>query len=186
MGAIDAVEWACVLCGCHIQNGWASRAMNLHQISHEAWTFLPRNYPVDSEGHSYGQLVTGSFVMTTGPLMHRFVQFFCETSNRPGDSAPLLPRFGARRLLAFPKIKITFEREEIFRPLMRFRNVSWGSWWRLGELCEVPRCLLWRGLRHHCPMNNVSCILYLLQEMSLFFILHGWIPSGQTSYVTHY
>ena len=40
--------------------------------------------------------------------------FFCETSNRPGDSAPLLPRFGARRLLAFPKIKITFEREEIF------------------------------------------------------------------------
>ena len=33
----------------------------------------------------------------------------------------------------------------------------------LGELCEVPRCLLWRGLRWHYPMYNVSCILYLLQ-----------------------
>ena len=50
-----------------------------------------------------------------------------------------------------------------FRPLMRFRKIWWGSWWQLRELCEVPRCLLGRGLRCHCPMYNVSCILYLLQ-----------------------
>ena len=30
----------------------------------------------------------------------------------------------------------------------------------LGELFEVPRCLLWRGERHHCPMHNVSCIFF--------------------------
>ena len=41
------------------------------------------------------------------------VQFFGETSNHPGDSAPLQPIFGALGLLAFPQIKITFEREEI-------------------------------------------------------------------------
>ena len=40
-------------------------------------------------------------------------EFFGETSNQPGDSAPLQPRFGALGLLAFPKTKITFEREEI-------------------------------------------------------------------------
>ena len=40
-------------------------------------------------------------------------EFFGEMSNHPGDSAPLQPRFGALRLLAFPKTKITFEREEI-------------------------------------------------------------------------
>ena len=39
--------------------------------------------------------------------------FFGETSNHPGDSAPLQPRFGALQLLAFPKTKIAFEREEI-------------------------------------------------------------------------
>ena len=66
--------------------------------------------------------------------------------------------------------------------LMRLRKTRWDSWLRLGELCEVLRCPLWRGLRHHCPRYNVSCIMYLLQQMSLFFILHGWVPSRQTSY----
>ena len=38
-------------------------------------------------------------------------EFFGETSNNPGDSVPLQPRFGALRLLDFPKTKITFGRE---------------------------------------------------------------------------
>ena len=165
-------------------NDWASRATNLHQILHQPWTFLHRNYLDDSEGCSYGQLMIGSFIMTT---CHSYasclVQFFGETSNHPpyspvvSDSASLQSRFGTPRLLTFPKIKITFERED-FRPLMRFRKIWWGSWWPLGELCEVLRCLLWRGLRRHCPVYKVSCILHLLQEMSLFFILYGWILSA--------
>ena len=40
-------------------------------------------------------------------------EFFGKTSNHPGDSAPLQPRFGILWLLAFPKTKVTFEREEI-------------------------------------------------------------------------
>ena len=36
-----------------------------------------------------------------------------KTSNYPGDSAPLPPRLGTQRLLAFLKTKITFEKEEI-------------------------------------------------------------------------
>ena len=39
------------------------------------------------------------------------------------------------------------------------------------------------GLRHYCPVYNVSCVLYLLQYTSLFFILHGWIPSGPVFYI---
>ena len=45
---------------------------------------------------------------------------FCETSNPPGDSTPLQPRFGTLKILAFPKIKITFEKEEIL-------NHGWDS-----------------------------------------------------------
>ena len=41
------------------------------------------------------------------------VQCFGETSNYSGDSAPLQPRPGALRLLAFLPTKITFEGEEI-------------------------------------------------------------------------
>ena len=40
-------------------------------------------------------------------------EVFGETSNHPGDSASLQPRFDTLRLLDFPKIKITFEREGI-------------------------------------------------------------------------
>ena len=66
-----------------------------------------------------------------------------------------------------------------FKLLRIFRNIQQGSWWWLGELCEVPKCLLWRGLRCHCPVYNI--FLYLLQWMPLFFIEHGWILSGQKS-----
>ena len=38
---------------------------------------------------------------------------FGKTSYHSGDSVPLQPRFGALQLLAFLKIEITFEREEI-------------------------------------------------------------------------
>ena len=57
-------------------------------------SFLHGNYSDDSEGHSHGQLVIGGFIMTPAPESC-LMQFFCETSNHPGDSAPLQPSFGA-------------------------------------------------------------------------------------------
>ena len=51
-----------------------------------------------------------------------------------------------------------------FRPSMKFRKIWQAAGiLQLGEPCEVPRCLLWKELRHHCPMCNVSCILDLHQ-----------------------
>ena len=102
-------------------------------------------------------------------------EFFCKTSNHPGDSAPLNPTIGILQLLDFPKTKITFEREEISDcqwdsgkyhgapdcdPIKDFAEF-WTVEETLGELCEVPRCLLCRGLK--CLCYNVSCILYLFQ-----------------------
>ena len=49
-------------------------------------------------------------------------EFFGKTSNHRSDSAPLQPRFGALWLLAFPKSKITLEREEISQ-----------CWWDSGK-----------------------------------------------------
>ena len=40
-------------------------------------------------------------------------------------------------------------------------RVFWTVGDMLAELCEVPRWLLWRGLRLHCPVHDVS-LLYLL------------------------
>ena len=70
--------------------------------------------PIQQNSRSYGQPVIGSFITTTCLLWHQVsCRVFCETSKHPGDSAPLQPRVGTLRLLAFPQTKITFEREEI-------------------------------------------------------------------------
>ena len=115
-----------------------------------------------------------------------------KTSNHPGDSALLRPRFGALWLLASPKTEITSERKEISDHRWdsgkydgaadgdsnkRFCRVFWTVEETLGELCDIPRCLLWRGLRCHvlCTKFLVSCIFF---NKCLCFILHGWIPSG--------
>ena len=85
--------------------------------------YLHGNYLEDSEGHSYGQLLIGSFITTMCLLMHPIsCRAFCKTTNRPGDSTPLHPWFGTLRLLAFPKTKITFERKE-----------TSDLWWDSGE-----------------------------------------------------
>ena len=58
----------------------------------------------------------------------------------------------------------------------------------LGKLCEVPRCLLWRGLRHHCPIYNVSCIFFniclyfsyfmagcILEKKYIYFLIYTYL-----------
>ena len=116
-------------------------------------------------------------------MHHISCRVFWWNSKSPRWLSPLQSRFGTLWLLAFPKTKITFEREEIsdywWDSIGKYDGTADGDW----EKCVRPqRCLLWSGLRHHCPMYNVSYILYLLQQMSLFFIVHGWILSEQTCY----
>ena len=109
------------------------------------------------------------------------IQFFGETTDHPSNSAPYSPDLVPWDFWLFPKPKSPLKGKRL-QMLMRFRKIWWGSWWWLGELYEAPRWFLWRGLRHHCPMSNVSCISYLLQNMVPFFTVHDWILSGQTSY----
>ena len=118
MGGSDTTEWACVLCGHHIQNDWLSRAMNLYQILRHPWTLRCGNYSDDSEGCSCEQLEVGSFITTTCLLTHHIScrVFWWNIKLLRWLSPPathLQPIFGALWLVAFPKTKITFEREEI-------------------------------------------------------------------------
>ena len=72
------------------------------------------------------------------------VGFFDETSNPPGDSAPLQPRFGTLRLLAFPKTKVIFEREEISDlpwDSGKYDGVTDGNW----ENCVRSRGAYFEG-----------------------------------------
>ena len=87
---------------------------------------------------------------------------FGKTSNHPGDSAPLQPRFGALWLVAFTKTKIPFEMEEIS-----------DHWWDPGkydgtadgncENCVRSQGAYFegdRGVIFLCTMFLVSCIFF--------------------------
>ena len=99
------------------------------------------------------------FILITRPLMHHIAgRVFSETSNHPGDSAPSIAQIWQHATSDFSQNWNYLWKGRDFRPWMRFRKIRQDSRWWLGELCEALRCLLWRGLRHHCPMYNVSCI----------------------------
>ena len=138
MRAVDAVEWACALCDHHIQNDWGSRAMNLHPILHEAWTFFCRNYSDDSQGCSYGQLMIGN--QSPCQCVHSYIMFhadfFCKTANRPGDSASHSPDLACCDFLLFPKLKLPLKgkrfqtideiQENTTAQLMAVGRTVWG------------------------------------------------------------
>ena len=76
---------------------------------------------------------------------------------------PYCPDLAPCNFQLLPKLKSPLKGKRFQTIDERFRKIWQGSWWQLGELCEVPRCLPSRGLRCHCPVYSVSCILYLLQ-----------------------
>ena len=166
MGAVGKIEWACIQCGCCIQNDWV---MNQHQILCQAWTFIGRNYLDDSEGCIYGQLVIGSFIRTMRQLMHHFsCKVFWQNIKSLRWLSPLQPRFGALWLLAFPKTKITFEREEISDHQWdseKYNRAADGNW---------KNCVRWQGAYFEGDWDIiVLCTVFLVSfsiNVSIFHI----------------
>ena len=164
-----------------------------HQICIEFCVTLEhssaRTIKMIQKGRGYRQLVIGSFITTMHPLMHHHVscRVFWWNIKSPRWLCPPTAHIWHPATSGFSQNSNYLWNGRDFRSLLkRFGRIQQGSWWWLGKLCEVPRCLLWRGLRHHCLMYNVSCVFYLLLQMSLFFILHGWKPSRQTSYIWYH
>ena len=163
MGAVDALEmWACVLCGHHIQNDWISRASNLHQILHLL------NIPLRKLFGWFRRLqlwVTGDGQLHHDTPTHapRLVQSFLVKHQitqvtQPPYSSDLVPC----NFWLLPKLKSPLKGKR-FQTINEIQENMMGQLMAIGKTCKVPRCLLWRRLRHHCLTYNSSCILYLLQ-----------------------
>ena len=153
--------------------------MNLHQILLWTWTFLPGNYVDDQKATTMGNwwLAALSWQWARSCITSH-AEFFGQILNHPCDSAPPQSRFGALWLLVFPKIKTTFEREKI-SDSGEYSGAADGSW----ENCVRSQGAYFEGeLRGHCPMYNVSGILYLLQYMSLFFPI-TWLKTFWRDFV---
>ena len=94
-------------------------------------------------------------------------QYFGKTSNHPGDSAHLQPRFGTLQLVAFPQTKITFEREE-----------TSDHWWDSGKYNGATdghweNCVRSQGAYLEGDwVINVLCILFLVSSSISASIFH--------------
>ena len=107
-------------------------------------------------------------------------EFFGETSNHPGDSAPL-PRFGALWHLTFPKTKITFERKEI-------SDCWWDSENMMGQLMAIGRTAWGPKVptlkRTDASLSYVQCIWHLISSLINVFIFHSaWLDTFWTDLI---
>ena len=106
---------------------------------------------------------------TTCPLIHHIsCRFFWYNIKSPRWLSLLQPRFGARWLLAIPKLKSLLKGKR-FQTISEIQKNMTGQLWQSGELGEVPICLLWRRLRHHCPMCNLSLVSHVFFNKCLYF-----------------
>ena len=98
-----------------------------------------------------------------------WAKIFGETSNHPGDLAPLQPRFGALWLLAFLKTKITFEREEILDHWWdsgKYNNgAAYGDW----ENCVRSQGAYFEGDQGIIVLHTIFLVSCILFNKGLYF-----------------
>ena len=148
---------------------WPSHSKWLSEQSHESASdfVLSLNIPPqklfdESEGCSYGQLVTmGSFITTMYPLMHYIsCKVFWQNLKSPRWLSPLTGQIW--RLATSGFFQNSPWKGERFQTIDGVQENTTGQLLAIGRTVWGPKVLLWRRQRHHCPMYNVSCILYLL------------------------
>ena len=95
-------------------------------------------------------------------------EIFGSTSNHPGDSALLQPRFGTVQLLIFPKTKITFEREDLSDH--RWDSGKSGQLMVIGRTVWGPKVPTLKGTE--VSLSYVQCFLYLV---SFSYYIAGYL-----------
>ena len=159
MGEVAALEWACVLCGHCTQNDWVEQWICIKFA-------LSLNIPSSTETIGMIQKATtmGNWWLAASSWPHTHS---CITSSAeffwwnikslrwliPPTAQIWCPATSQKEVYfwAFPKSKITFERED-FRPSIRLRKIQQGSWWRLGKLWD-PKVPSWKGIE-----VSLSCV----------------------------
>ena len=95
-------------------------------------------------------------------------EFFSKTSNHPGNSVPLQPRFGALWLLALPKTKITFEREEISDHRYNSRKYNGAAEGNWGN-CVRSQSAYFDGDRGIIVLCTMFLVSYIFFNKCLYF-----------------
>ena len=144
--------------------------------------FISWEMQYNENSHSFGQLVIGSFIMTTHLLLpHISCRVFWWNIQSPRWLSPLQPRFAALWLLAFPKTKITFEREEVSDCQWdsgKYDRAADGDW----ENCVRSQGAYLKGTE--ASLSFVQCSLYLVSSSINVSIFHiTWLNTFWTDLI---
>ena len=108
-------------------------------------------------------------------------QFFGETSNHPGDSAPLQPRFGMLWLLAFPKLKVPLKAKR-FQTINEIQQNTTGQLMVIGKTVWGPKVPTLKGTE--ASLSYVQCFLSLVSSSINVSIFHiTWLDTFQTDLI---
>ena len=160
--------------------------------------FVSWEMQYDENGHKYRQLVIGSFIMGTHPLMYYvWCRVFWETSNHPGDSALHNPDLVSCNFWFFPKLWVK-------SPLKRkgFQTIDDIQENMSGQLMAIPTkdfAECFEQWKRPCmpalqatkvSLSYVQCSLYLVSSInvSIFHIMktiYGLILSDRIHHIYH-
>ena len=180
VGAVDVTEWACILCGCQIQNEQVEQQICIKfcvKVEHSSLETILMIQKAEAMGNWW--LAASSWQHACSCITSR-AEFFVETSYHPGDSALLQPRFGALQLLVFPKTKISFEREEI--------SDCW--WWDSGKYNgaahgDWENCVRSQGAYFEGDWGvTVLCTMFLVSSLINASTFHtAWLDTLWTDLI---
>ena len=107
-------------------------------------------------------------------------EFFGETSNHPGDSGPYSPNLVPCDFWLFPKLKSPIKGKR-FQTIDEIRENTMGQLMVTVRTVWGPKVPTLKGTE--ASLSYLLCFLYFVSSSInvLFFILYGWIPSGQAS-----
>ena len=156
--------------------------------------FIGWEMQFDENGHNSGQLVIGSFIITT----HRScttscAELFGKPSNHPGAYRPDLAPWD---FWIFPELESPLKGKK-FRPLMRFRKIQRGSWWQFQQ--RILQSLLNSGRDAvrtvwgpkmptlkgtEVSLSHVQCLLYLASSINVSIFHSAWLDTFWTELVS--
>ena len=171
-GLVDAIEWACVLCGCHIKNDWASRAMNLHKILRLAWKFLHGNYQmIEATAMGNWWLAASSWhhahsCITSG------ANFFLWNIKALG---PTTAQIWHPVTSAFPQTKITPLKWTRFQTVDEIQDNKRGQLMVMGRTVWGAKVPTLKGTE--VSLSYVQCFLYLVSSINVSIFHTTWLDT---------
>ena len=161
MRVVDAIEWACVLCGHHIQNDWASRAINLHQILLEAWTFLSETIQMIQKASAMDNWWLAASSQQCACSCITFVQrVLVKLQITHGTHLPYSPHLVPCHFCFFPKQKSHLKGKG-FQTIDEIQENTTGQLMAIGRTLWGPKLSTLKGTE--ASSSYVQCFSYLLQ-----------------------